>query len=72
MDWHEVALGLMAIIITAGGWVWTNTIKQLGKLGDKMDEHQQSDSAEFAALHREISDNQIALLERIAGRWNDR
>lgn len=72
MDWHEIALGLMGIIIAAGGWVWTQTIAQLSKLGDKMDSHQQSDSDEFAALHQEINKNQIALLERIAGRWSDR
>lgn len=72
MDWHEVALGLMAIIIAIGGWVWSQAVSQIGKLSDKMDSHQESDRVEFADLNQRISDNQVALLNRISGRWNDR
>lgn len=72
MDWHEVALGAIGLLLIVGGFVWTQTVLQLGKLGAKMDAHQESDRLEFAGLNEKISQNQIAILSRISGRWGDR
>lgn len=72
MDWHEIAEALIGLLIAIGGWVWTRVVAQVDGLRKDFDQHARSDNKEFADLNEKINENQVALLNRISGRWNDR
>lgn len=71
-DWHEVAIGAIGLLFVIGGWVWSQTVRQLNRQGEKLDAHMDDDRREFAAIRSDMGRNQVELLTRISGRWGDR
>lgn len=72
MDWHELALGLVALLVAIGGWTWQQNVKWLSKLSDDFKEHKDKDAEQFAELVEKVNEAQLKILDRISGRWSDR
>ncbi len=79
MDWHEVALGAIAMLVALGGYLWTTTAKRIdktgeymGKLFEKLETHANDDSTRFAEVMSKMNEYHIETLGRINGRWKDR
>lgn len=71
MDWHEVATACIGLLFAIGGYLWTQSARQVHELNVKMDRHIQDDNLNFSRAFEKMSDNQIELLKRISGRWTD-
>ncbi len=64
MDWHEVALGAMALLVGIGGWVWMRTVAQLDRIDERLTNHVESDRVEFGKVYERLFQEIHALRDR--------
>lgn len=69
MDWHEVAIGCIGMIVAGGGWVWMRTVAQLDRLDQRLTEHLESDRIEFGKVYERMFQKVRGLDARVDERF---
>lgn len=72
MDWHEVALGSIGLLVCIGGWVWMRTVQQLDRIDLRLDDHVEADRIEFGKVYERIYTEVRALDNRVDDRFRAR
>jgi hypothetical protein len=64
-DWHELALGLIAVLLTILGWMTTYIIKGVVNMRRELSDHLVSDAQAFGALDVKLVQQHSELMDTI-------
>lgn len=68
VGWHEVAIGVISVLLTIAGWMWTMTVKTVLALRKELTAHVVQDATSFGDVKTLIAEKQVELLKEIQNR----
>lgn len=72
IDWHEVALGSIALIGVVGGWCWMRTVQQLDAIEVRLTAHIEWDGEQHGKIYDHVRSEVRALDDRVDRRFQSR
>jgi len=63
--WHEVAIGVISILLTIAGWMWTTTVKTVLSLRTEFAAHVVDDAKAFGAIRLDMAEKHTEIIKEL-------